>query len=107
MGSILVAVCKKCGFEKEIFFGGGMLDFDNVCIIPAVNKKTGKFIIKNYLNKSTYSDNIIFYNQPEMYSGVIDEGAHQWCDVYLKRKDNYCPECKGFTLDFEFAGCFD
>lgn len=107
MGSILTAICGGCGFKKEIFFGGGMLNFTTVCNVPAINKNTGEFIITNYLNKSTYSDNIIFYNQPEMYSGVIDEGAHQWCDVYLKRKDNYCPECKGFTLDFEFAGCFD
>ncbi len=54
MGSILTAICRDCGFEKEICFGGGMLNFDTVCNVPAVNKKTwlefGVYVIQENVN---------------------------------------------------------
>ena len=101
------ATCKICGFEKEFLFGAGMSDFEAICNVPAINKKTGKFIIKNIYEIDQLSSNIIFYNQPEMYSGSMEEGAHQWREVFIKEKNNLCHKCLTYSLDFDVYGNYD
>ncbi|TVR44668.1 MAG: hypothetical protein EA394_00145 [Bacteroidia bacterium] len=108
MGSILKASCKQCKFSKEFGFGGGMTDFQTNCSVPAINTATGEFTTENYFNKDRLPDDIKFYNDPEMYQGEPDEGqTHQWGGVYLKHKDNLCPGCNAFTMDFQNVGFFD
>jgi hypothetical protein len=105
MGSVLKAIC-KCGFEKEFLFGGGMMDFNTVCNVPALNKETGEFVVENYLSKSS-SEDLSFYNQPNMYSGDLGDEYHQWSGVLLKQTGNLCPNCKSFTMNFELIACYD
>ena len=105
MGSVLKAIC-KCGFEQEFLFGAGMMDFETVCNVPAVNKETGEFTVENYFNKDSL-ENLSFYTQPEMYSGKIIDDYHEWGEVLLKPTANFCPKCKNFKLTFEGIALFD
>ena len=108
MGSILKASCKKCTFKKEFDFGAGMMDFKTNCSVPAINKSTGEFLVKNYFNKDELPRNIVFYNDPGMYEGELERyKTHQWQDVNLKHKNNLCPVCKTYSLSFTEMGLFD
>ena len=106
MGTILMANCKKCGFLKdEIYYGGGMMNFMEVCNVPALNRKTGQLIVKNIFKK--HSEDIVFYNNPSMFKGKLGKDTHQWGDIYLRRLKNHCPQCKNYSLIFSDAGCWD
>lgn len=107
MGQILIANCKKCGFQKEFLFGGGMRNFKTVCNVPAINKSTGEFAVENILKKDKLTGSFTFYNEPELYVGNPETEELQWCDVVLKENDNLCPYCKEFTIVFNVMGCFD
>jgi len=106
MGTILRAVCKKCGYSRTVYFGGGMLDFTEVCNVPALNKETGEFEVKNILDKETLS-NYIFYNEADMFKSPNRNRAHQWGEILLNEQHNFCPECTDFSMDFEAKGLFD
>lgn len=106
MGTILRAVCKKCGYSKTVYFGGGMLDFTEVCNAPAINKETGKFEVKNILDKEILKK-YTFYNEAGMFKSPNINSVHQWGEILLNEKNNLCPECSDFTLDFEAEGFFD
>ncbi len=108
MGSILKASCKQCKFSKEFNFGAGMMDFTTHCGVPALNQRTGKFLTENYFNKDKLTEDIIFYNDPDMYKGELEKyKTHQWKNVYLKHKDNLCPVCRSYSLSFTETGLFD
>lgn len=107
MGTIVRASCCKCGFEKEVFFGGGMSDFTTKCRVPAIETKTGKFVVKNYFKKVQLEGDFVFYDEPRMYEGNIEDGAEKWGEVSLKFKNNLCPYCRTFTLNFESIGLYD
>jgi hypothetical protein len=106
MGLILLAVCDHCDLQESISFGAGMSDFTTVCNVPAINRKTGKLVVKNYL-KHRSSKSLSFYNQPNMYSGDLGDEYHEWDDVLLKQTGNLCPNCKSFTMNFELLACYD
>lgn len=108
---MLKAKCNKCGFEKEFYYGGGMRDFMTVCNVPAIDNKTGKFVIKNFFKKDKLKD-IVFYNEHTMYHGRINKNnninnSHEWGEILLKKSNNLCPTCRLYSMDFEFCGCFD
>jgi hypothetical protein len=107
MGIILSAFCEKCGFEKEVWFGAGMDNFMTVCNVPALNKKSGRFVIKNILKKGNSSRDFNFYNESGMFQGTIENDDLQWDDVILKESGNLCPNCKLFSMKFFQNGCFD
>ena len=107
MGSLLKAICSECDFEKEFMLGGGMLDFTTMCNVPAFNKKTKKFVVKNYFEKDELKGEIVFYNDPTMFKRKDFDRTHQWGEVLLNAKNNFCPKCRSFTLDFECFGNFD
>ncbi len=106
MGTLLKAVCSNCDFSEEFLFGGGMQDFDRVCNLPAIEKRTGKFVVENYFRNKTNAD-LKFYNQSGMYAGEPGADYHQWMDVYLKSDHNICPLCNEFAMRFEMIGFYD
>ncbi len=106
MGQIINAICKNCSFQKEFLFGAGMMDFTKVCKVPAVDKETGKFVVKNYLSNKKMG-NIIFYNHNDMFKGTIGDDYHSWGEINIKKEFNLCPECKLFTLNFDEIALFD
>ena len=77
------------------------------CSVPAIDKVTGCLVQKNYFEKDTFNGQFLFYNEPEMYEGVIKCRNIQWGEIQLKPTDNFCPNCNQFTMKFESAGCFD
>ena len=83
-----------------------MLNFTRVCHVPAIDSRTGKFVVKNFIRNKT-NVNLKFYNQAGMYAGELGDDYHQWGDVHLKCSDNICPECGAFTMSFEMLGCYD
>ncbi len=107
MGLILIASCKNCGFKQDIFFGSGMADYTRVCDVPGINRKTGEFVVANFLKADELKSEIIFYNEPLMYSATIGEDYHDWGDVLIQKKNNICPQCKIYSLEFINDGCFD
>jgi hypothetical protein len=107
MGQMLNAICNKCGFQKEVSFGAGMSDFQTVCNVPALNTKTGKLVVKNFLKVDKQANDITFYNDPKMYKGEIEDEYHQWGDIFLSPKNNLCPKCKTYSMNFENLGNFD
>lgn len=106
MGTILIANCVQCGFEEEFPYGGGMMDFESVCNVPAISKNTGHFVVRNYFEEKL-SGEFLFYNNPEMYSGKLGKDYHEWGEILLKRKNNICPHCKTFTMSFESFAFYD
>lgn len=107
MGTILNAICLNCNFQTVFHYGSGMLAFEKECNVPALNLKTGKFVIENYFNKTALKHKVIFYTEREMYQGKKEKSGHQWGNVMINEHKNKCPLCKQFTLDFEFRGLFD
>jgi len=60
MESIVNANCTHCGFEKEFYFGAGMMNFETTCNVPAIDKKTGEFVIKNILEREKQQADFLF-----------------------------------------------
>ena len=106
MGALLTAKCELCGFSANAVLGGGMMNFTKVCHVPAIDKRTGSFVIKNLFDKKN-NKHYTFYNEAAMYSGIIDSTDLRWLDVQLKSTNNYCPQCKAFSMRFIRVGCFD
>lgn len=107
MGTILKAAC-PCGFVKEdIFYGGGRMNFTTHCEVPAINKKTGKFLTENFFSKDNLPEEIVFYNDPRMYKGKLVQYELQWGKVHLNPLNNLCPSCSDFTMEFQKVGFFD
>lgn len=103
---LLKAKCELCGFCATANFGGGMIDFMKVCHVPAIDKRTGSFVVKNLFDKKN-SKHHSFYNEAPMNSGILKSSKLQWMHVQLKATNNYCPECKAFAMSFIQAGYFD
>lgn len=108
MGSKLRAICYQCKFEDEVYFGGGMRNFMEECDVPAINTKTGKFVVANIFNKKKLDKDLVFYNDKKMYKGKLDKSsAHEWGDIYLSYDNNLCPGCKNYSMKFELELLFD
>lgn len=107
MGSMVLAKCTNCDFEKEFDFGAGMMDFQTICNVPAISTKTGKFLTKNIFDKEKLKGRYLFYSDKSMHLGTISQDDLQWGDIWLKRNENFCPVCKSFSLRFDVVGLFD
>jgi hypothetical protein len=101
MGVTLIATCDQCGFMKAILFGCGMDDGDSVCRVPAINIKTGKFIVKNIRDPKVLKLPYRFYNDKRMFQGEITDDDFESNGITLKYYENLCPNCKTFTLNFQ------
>ena len=125
MGSILAAKC-SCGFEYDwINAGGGMLDFHEVCNVPALCRNCNILVVKNYLHKfcrcPQCRKKVIFYTDPSLQKDpleVVDETGEDnslfyWNINYddkpciLPNTKYLCPLCGKFDMIFEDVGCWD
>jgi hypothetical protein len=107
MGQMLFAICNNCGFQQQFSFGAGMDDHLTRCSVPAMDKQTGEFVVKNYFEKDSFNGQFIFYNESEMYHMETNRKFIQWKEVLLKRTENLCTNCLRFTMSFEYGPCFD
>ena len=121
MGSILQASC-SCGFRMpRIGVGGGMMDFEDTCMAPAICKKCDNFLVLNLLNKSACcpkcKNKVIYYNDPSLQEETdLSKAKHEHIfSWYISEKKSfvlpptkyYCPKCKKMELEFRDVGCWD
>lgn len=135
MGQSIMASCSSCGFSGGFSDNAVKLsDKDSRAKyhIPGINKE-GKWVIAAF--DSAESKDITFYFNRKLYRniGVFDPNdteklrngkrfnVGEYFDYlmnyfdhflevgnwYFKRRDNYCPNCKKFKLEFEVTGHFD
>lgn len=99
MGQIIGSKCQNCGFENDFSFGGNKQNFQNNCPVPAINSVTGEFVCMNYKDFHTNLD-YIFYSDKTLKGD--NNGGHTFTDFDLKlnSKNNYCPKCKNYSLNF-------
>ncbi len=130
MGQILEAKCKCGYSHDEIFFGGVKSNYKTVCNVPGINIETGQLEVVNLydhqraiINKikpqkwykklfgqkrpiDAPSNEIItatykFYNNTELQSEVsINSNEIRSSNFVMYERDNYCPSCKQFFLNF-------
>ncbi len=98
---ILLGDCKSCDFEKEFSFGGNRSNYKTVCMLPAVDKETGEFVELNYYDYQNSESKYLFYNDKKLKTNDL-ESNHKFksFDVEINQRDNFCPKCKTFGLNF-------
>lgn len=122
MGGIIKAHC-KCGFESEnIYAGGGMLNFHEICNAPAICLNCNIFLIKNYMKKhskcSECRGKVTFYNDLQVQEQVSE--SYKWYnDMFswnvsdekgefrLPDTKYLCPKCNKMTMEFLDVGNWD
>jgi len=101
MGMILEGRCKNCDFEKEFSFGGNKRNYTKVCMLPAIDKETGEFVELNYYDYKDSVSKYIFYNDEKLKSNDLNSNnKFQNFNVEINQKDNFCPKCKTYGLNF-------
>lgn len=113
MGDMIEGSC-PCGYRTDTFcIGIGMAgpEPNPKFLAPAISKKTGKLVARDYLrhkNDETKSKWFTFYNEPELQGPEpedMEEGEIDWgYDFALKDLYYYCPNCKNLTMHFILVG---
>lgn len=109
MGYILKAKCTNCDFEKEFSFGGNMMNFDRVQMVPALDMNTNRFVCVNY-KESKDEPHYRFYTDRELKgyrSNENDYRNYRSFDLILNESRNYCPSCREFKLNFDVVALTD
>ena len=99
MGERIKAKCKTCNFTIEFNYGGGKLDYKTNNPVPAYNKKTNDLESLNYHIEKD-NPNYIFYTQIELKGNNEGENIFRNFNLELNEVNNFCPNCKNFSLDF-------
>lgn len=95
----MIGTCNSCSYSKRFKFGGGRLKFQNVCLGPAINTKTGALETINYkvfdpTKYKLYTNTELQSAQPE----YLDK--YKYGNFTLNPTANYCPSCHNMTFDF-------
>lgn len=95
----MIGTCDVCSYAKEFTFGGGRLKFQNACLGPAINIKTGKLETINYkmydpMKYKPYTNVELQSAHPE-YLNKYNYGS-----IAINPTGNYCPSCHNKTFDF-------
>ena len=123
MGSIIQANC-ECGFKsKLICAGGGMLNFKDTLIAPALCTNCYTFTVRNYLKKYNYCSKcrskVTFYNNKSLWKDkdvLLDEfdcifywNIDTFDDIafILSNTMYLCPKCREFRMKFYACGFWD
>lgn len=100
MGQVLKAKCKICNYYKEVSYGGGKYDYQTKIPVPCINKTTGEMESVNYKIEKD-NPNYLFYTQPELKGNNKGKNIFQNFDLMLNETNNFCPNCKNYSLDFD------
>lgn len=95
----MIGTCNSCSYSKRFKFGGGRLKFQNACLGPAINTKTGKMETINYklfdpLLHKVYTDPELQSEQPEYLN------KYKFGNFTINSTGNLCPSCNKKTFDF-------
>jgi hypothetical protein len=107
MGESLHAKCENCQFTKTVFFGGTESNHLIHFSFPAIDNETGQLVNKNYFEKDTMEGQYVFYNNPSMFRSTNNQRFTEWKGEKLMLTDNFCPNCKQFTMKFKLGMVFD
>ena len=106
MGNIVATKCRTCGFTNEFRLGGGRIDYQTYCPVPAINKETLEFENINYYENKN-SGNYLFYSD-EVLKGInTNDKTFSNFNLYFNEEGNYCPSCKNKTLAFRITMYLD
>lgn len=100
MAEILKAECRICNYETNTKYGGGRYDYLTNNPVPAYNKITEKLESINYKTEKD-NPNYIFYTDDELKGKNEGNNFFRNFDLLLNQRDNFCPNCKNFSLDFQ------
>ncbi len=95
----MIGTCNSCSYSKGFKFGGGRLKFQNVCLGPAINLKSGKIETVNYkmydpINYKLYTNVELQSAHPEYMS------KYKFGNFTINPTGNFCPSCHVKTFDF-------
>lgn len=105
MGTILKVNC-NCGYKNEkIYFGAGMED-EGICNVPALENGSSKIEMKNIRKKERFP-NYIFYTENILNESDGKDDYYNAWEFKLKKKNNLCPRCKNYEMEFIYVGEYD
>ncbi len=114
MGSILTAKCGNCGYNScDLYYGGGMTNFDIYCGYPVVNYDKDEIEMENIFEKEKIlidNNKLLFYDSGSLINkeAIVEGNIHQWGDEYIHcGKVYFCPKCKEYKLEFIAMGYWD
>ncbi|MCF7944351.1 MAG: hypothetical protein K9L75_02285 [Spirochaetia bacterium] len=118
MGTLITAVCEKCGYRKDLMtLFSGMIGVSEHCFIPYYCKSCSTLFEGDMLEDTIYcpecnSKDVVSY-EDESLGFSEDKTSFSWHvfqigrEVKLNEKGNLCPQCREFTLKFESVGDWD
>ena len=119
MGSAIRAKC-ECGYDQEFPIGGGMSNFQELCLFPCLCRGCKSIVPANLLQKplacpECKDQRITPYDQGELCKQEGRSEVASWTlggqygrELKLTDGAYYCPSCNSFRLTFEDTGlCWD
>lgn len=106
MGKVIKSTCRACQYQNKFNFGGAKTDFQRNKPVPALNLKTGEFENINFFTHK-YDPDYLFYSDGLLKNSSESQTFLSDFDFVINKKSNYCPNCKGFTLDFNYVSFYD
>ena len=114
MGSSVNASC-PCGYSAEAMIGGGMLNFQDTFLFPAICPKCAEVVTINLLAKTPAcracrSRRVQSYHLDELLGEAGSETVVEWRNprdwslISLTDGTYLCPSCGDFTLRFRAGG---
>jgi hypothetical protein len=106
MGQSIYANCNLCGFSNNFNFGGSKTNYLKYCPVPAINLTTSLFENVNYFE---YDKNInyLFYSDKILKTRDLNCTTLNNFDLKLNTEQNYCPNCKKYSLSFKVTHFYD
>lgn len=104
MGTLLRAEC-CCGFINDRIFFGASMEEDGVCYVPALKNGESNIEMIN-IRKDNNHLRYIFYTDNFFYQGNLEQYHNAW-ELKLSKKNNLCPKCKNYEMEFIYRGEYD
>jgi len=116
MGGIVKALC-PCGYQREMYLGGGMRNYTTYCNFPILCRKCKLLLEVNLLKKDVacpichhsdymaYDDpSLCFQKGNEIFSWNYEKIGRQ---LVLTDGIYFCPGCRQSSLRFKNMGNWD
>lgn len=70
------------------------------CIVPAVDYNKSMIVGKDLMDLKE-EDNTVSYTNPMLSKSETNSGKFQFGNNFINKKENYCPICGEFSLEFK------
>ena len=121
MGTSVFATC-TCGYHAEGSVGGGMSDFQDVCLFPCLCEGCHEMVDTNLFSTplrcpTCGSDKVTAYDDARLSEPPESEGLFPVADwdatprlareLQLTNGRYRCPKCGQMSMKFEMSGLWD